>query len=103
MTLVEFIRARIADDEAAGKVGDEKGCRAARDRPDTTFDPRRVLADCEARRTVVASYERLIRDARDGGASDGTVLGLERVLKCIASPYADHPDHRPEWSPTYPF
>jgi hypothetical protein len=50
MTLIDFISARIDDDEAAGKVSDEQAFNeAATDRPTATpFDPQRILREREA-------------------------------------------------------
>jgi len=67
MTLIDFICARIDDDEAAGKVSNEQAFNeAATDRPTATpFDPQRILRECEAKRTVVGVYKRAIRRAHD--------------------------------------
>lgn len=64
------------------------------------WDPKRVLAECLAKRRIVESAQRAIR-ARDGsgrpplerGAASG--LGLAVTLLSIA--YADHPDYREEY------
>jgi Family of unknown function (DUF6221) len=78
VTLIEFICARLDDDEAAGKVWDEQGFNRRRtDRPTTPFDPQRILAECEAKRTVVATYNQAIEDAqRDRTAPPGMVEAL---------------------------
>ncbi len=99
MTLIEFFYARI-DDEAAGKVWDEQGFNRRRtDQPIPPFDPKRILAECEAKRTVVATYQEAIKNAQDDrDAAPGMVAALELVLKCLALPYAEHPDYQPEWA-----
>lgn len=56
-------------------------------------DPARVLAECEAKRQIVALYEY----ARETGQGPGGYL--ERALAALALPYADHPDFDPEWKP----
>ena len=72
---------------------------AATDRPTATpFDPQRILRECEAKRTVVGVYRKAIRRAQGNPDSPaGVVEALELVLKCLAPPYADHADYRPEW------
>ena len=86
MTLTEFICARIDNDEAAGKAWDERGFTdAATDRPSRPFDPKRILAECEAKRTVVATYSQEITKAsEDPHGPPGKVAALELVLKCLA-------------------
>ena len=49
------------------------------------WDPARVLAECEAKRRLIALGE------KDSYWDD--------VLRILALPYADHPDYREEWRP----
>jgi len=49
------------------------------------WDPARVLAECEAKRRLIALGE------KDSYWDD--------VLRLLALPYADHPDYRDEWRP----
>jgi phytoene/squalene synthetase len=53
-------------------------------------DPARVLAECDAKRRIVAEA-----DAGHGGYPDGVYF----AVRALALPYADHPDYRPEWRP----
>jgi hypothetical protein len=46
------------------------------------WHPTRVLAECRAKRQVLEA------------CGDD-----EQVLRCLALPYADHPDYREEWRP----
>jgi hypothetical protein len=88
MTLAEFLLARIAEDEAV-----------AREWPETLTPPpdgyafwvdpqgrpiyqphKRVHAECEAKRRIMATQPQIY------------------VLRCLALPYADHPDYRAEWA-----
>lgn len=119
--LVEFLLARIAEDEersrAAAEVDGADVMLAAL--PTQLFDglrlafPARVLAECEAQRRIVEAYQ----DAKhhydeehdvDGSLkyADGAVWEYlaklevwEQALKLLALPYADHPDYRDEWRP----
>lgn len=68
---------------------DERGC-------DCT-GPARVLAECEAKRQIVAAH-----------ADDHKFCGDEVILEpgapcdtllTLAAVYADHPDYRDEWRP----
>jgi hypothetical protein len=117
MTLVEFIEARLAEDEAAARA-------ACRPRPDfgspdrwepgvglpaevmgpmesvagtkspaaaahiARHDPARVLREVEAHRRMVEELW-LVRDS----------LPVELALCALASVYAEHPDFREEWRP----
>ena len=53
--------------------------------------PRRVLAECEAKR-------RLVRELVDYMEGDYAPWN-ERFLKLLALLFADHPDYRQEWKP----
>jgi Family of unknown function (DUF6221) len=86
-TLVDFLLARIAEDEAAA-YGDIA---------------LRVVADCEAMRRVVELHQPF---HYGGGSRGGAVCcwtcGRGFPFPCptlgvLASPYADHPDFRGEW------
>jgi hypothetical protein len=94
MELIEFLLARIAEDEAvAQSIGLDprsvfrryggstvRWIAAAGERP--WVDARsRVLAECEAKRRIV------------------TECGWVTVMQLLALPYAGHPDYRQEWKP----
>jgi len=111
MTLTEFLEARIAEDEevARGAVDEQQGGHwhePGDDMPMFGFsvalpltfaehaarhDPARVLAECEAKRRIVASVERALRLGTNG-------LGPS-VLRLLALPHADHADYDESWRP----
>ena len=80
----------------------------------TPYGPARVLAECEAKRRIVAAHP-LTTDAipqgyvgKSAGFGCSTchdwdgmteALGNCETLRALAMPYADHPDFRPEWRP----
>lgn len=135
--LVEFLRARLDEDEEAGKAATPGPWRAthrddgthhvfaASDRkvhrdggypPDwpedvvnptadadhiARYDPARVLREVEAKRRILADYERYATERRRamGGWYDE---GASPILAVLAAVYADHPDYRPEWAPSAP-
>lgn len=122
MTLVEFLEARIAEDEAM-----------ARDVRyvwptdfEVTLNPVRVLAECEVKRRIIEchkSWPVLIETPPEMEIDDtsidrvvyrmtqrlawatedeyrkrfGTEPPTAPVLAALALPYADHPDYRDEW------
>jgi hypothetical protein len=102
MTLIDFLLARIAEDEAAAPDGSlwlggempwllEEG-----DPPNfpITVDPRRVLAECEAKRKIAAVCAEM--EAR----SENIVGSYAHEILCLlALPYRDHPDFRDFWLP----
>lgn len=131
MTITEFLLARIADDEANARAaiaddGDsdegfagqyakliqppsgvglaQGGFGEAAARMIATYAvPRRVLAECEAKRRIVDTSERMMLDADD---AENQMSAKERMfaatcahanLRALASVYADHPDFAPEW------
>lgn len=98
--LAQFLLARIAEDEHwASESGDGE--------PGTSGYFGRVLAECEAKRRVVALH----RDVRRPGwgliaphlcsecGADGFAVWPCETLRLLALPYADHPDYHEEWRP----
>lgn len=118
MTLIEFLLARIAEDEAeyTSQLSDYP----------TSGEERSIrfhLAECAAKRKIIEAYvdERQRRDtyqSSDGRAAEvdesvdplirerqvqrrraaaAECRGLERAVEALATVYADHPDYREEW------
>lgn len=128
--LVEFLRARLDEDERRARTAeeqwdDEDARYEWNDLPEASFaharhhSPDRVLAEVEAKRTRIETYELAIARQRaeqddyaawcnnePHGGSDALngpdpklIPGLEYALRCDALPYAEHPDYREEWKP----
>jgi hypothetical protein len=112
--LAEFLLARIAEDEAVARAAakdflqdsgnsDWDGCTDAEWAWVTRWAPARVLAECEAKRQIVALHE----DSHECSTYDHNgeienctwVLDGENctTLRLLALPYVDHPDFRAEW------
>lgn len=107
MEIADFLLARFAEDEAAARsgqaarlpfwVGQVMGRSGSRSAPDYVnhFNPARLLAECEAKRRIVAE----LRDYSDGHVwASGEASRAEDALFALASVYADHRDYQPEWS-----
>jgi hypothetical protein len=119
MTLVEFLEARLAEDElmaaaATDGAADWHVLYSYRDVRDdegryvvladslyptvgqaahiARHSPARIFRHCEAARAVIAEFLRL--DAL-GDLPGRAAAGV--ALKAFASIYADHPDHDPTW------
>ena len=109
MTLVEFLRARLAEDEERARfVRRERGVRAPEidpwrlswhDEYDLLcIEPSRALAEVDAKRRIVAEYERFAAERRR--AMNGwDTSEISPILAALALPYADHPDYGEEWRP----
>ena len=103
MSLVDFVLARIAEDEEHGRLGDGTDFV-----PAGYWDNARVLAEVEAKRRLVdwsapvSGSERVPTD-RPGVYDVRPVRHVnedgEDVLRYLAMPYADHPDYLEEWRP----
>lgn len=118
MTITEFINARIEEDEEAARRGagepaywhygdtaaeesvemaKGEGCAEAGYRHLRRWLPARVLAECEAKRHIVAHHTASYDDP-DGWcyicADDGWPC---LTLRALALPFADHPDFDPAW------
>jgi hypothetical protein len=116
--LVEFLLARIAEDEdrvtsgAPGTATSYNGWHTvdcgvglgywANDRCVCRYVDR-VLAECEAKRRIVeltqGAIYRLADLVADEWGGGGDTDADEDLLRLLALPYADHPDYREEWAP----
>jgi hypothetical protein len=97
MTLTEFLLARIGDDEASA---------AERPTPvSAPFSRSRLLAECAAKRRIITlAYEATGYDMTvdleretDERSRSGVAFVGERILRALATPYAEHPDYDPTW------
>jgi len=122
-TLTEFLRARIAEDEAVFKAwrhepwtpmheDSANGLDADHDGP--MIHPGRVRAECEAKRQIVALHQSRYaspscRECGGYTATASEVAGIVHhgyltpwpcpTVRLLALAYADHPDYLPEWKP----
>jgi len=99
MNVVDFLKARIAEDEvraaayAAATGGSlfgkpKKGDRLVAQIP----SPSRLIDECSAKRRIIGLYEAFGRSDEPGAAAGWGALG--EVLKDLASVYEDHPDYQ---------
>jgi hypothetical protein len=91
--IIDFLEARIAEDEAAVREqspGPPNECGSESAAP--LFGRARVLAECAAKRKILANVP-LVADipAQVGGTST-------YVLMCLASVYSQHPDYQAGWA-----
>jgi hypothetical protein len=96
MTLVEFLTARFDEDERQWAPG-----LIPLDRPDVTALTKRMLAEVDAKRRIVESYQWYIDNADRPFANEraGEMLLAERHARILALSYVEHPDYRKEWKP----
>lgn len=136
MTLTDFLLARIHDDECLARMAfadhngngpewDEAWSGAVDTRGEdllltndsgvsrhiVNFDPARVLAECEAKRQIVAIHHWIVNPndncSECGGYDLVAGLGAQgyrrrypcETLRLLALPYSDHPDYLPGWVP----
>ena len=130
MNITEFLEARIADDEElanAALVGmhgkhetawdyagyilsSERDSTPKQDEFLTTWWPARVLAECAAKRAIVAEHGRDDDSSADYcetcavwwkcelGEGPPPVAWPCPTLRALAAVYADHPDYQQEWA-----
>lgn len=111
--LTDFLLARIAEDEAAATE-----IVSMPDGP-VTIGNKRLLADCKAKRQILALHYRLDGAAPETFPYIDDSYGQQRVVwppcavcdegspkrpycdtvRILAAVYADHPDYREEWRP----
>lgn len=98
ITLIEFLYARIAADEAAAR-GDQGWSARRRGGP-----PARVLAECEAKRRIIeVECQRACDNVPPSGFTSEDVSSAIRgradtpALRALAAVYDHHPGYREEW------
>lgn len=89
MDIIEFLEARIAEDETeARRALEDLGMAEA------TADLR-AFAECKAKRKIIAHHERIDWNYEPAGDQDY----MEKFLFIIAEVYANHPDYNEDWRP----
>src|SRR5690554_2129997 len=99
--LTKFLLERITHDERAARALAEHDRRPVLSLALTVNHPERILLECEAKRRIVEEVG-VIRGQKYGqpGTSRLTLNhSLDRILRLLALPYADHEDYRDEWRP----
>lgn len=105
MTIVEFLEARIAEDEADARAADD-GRLLTWSKNDhmvivdsgfmQTFTPSRVLREVAAKRAIISDHG-IDQDPCD--AHDAMYESVPcDVMLHLAAIYSDHPDFRQEWA-----
>ena len=88
--LINFLEARIAEDEADARRGLEMEGSAG---PVVGwFNPGRVLSECAAKRKILGNVPLVTDVATAIGATS------EYVLMSLAAVYKDHPDYQEGWA-----
>lgn len=106
MTIVEFIEARLRDDEQdASNIHDRQADAWLAADLCACDHPARVLAEVAAKRRLV-SYAKGKILAADRASQRGNFFGAvtdgavgDKVLQLLALPYRDHEDYDPAWAP----
>lgn len=109
MTIVEFLLARLADDEAQANIDGSAAMTGyawkgySQDAYDelqrtTLKAAKRLHAECQAKRAIIESVARGLR--YDIACQEGHAAHFDAVLEHLAAVYADHPDYQEEWRPT---
>ena len=122
MNITEFLQARIAEDEALARaasvgmhgehedawdyagyvLGADRDSTPKQDEFVTVWWPKRVLAECAAKRALLALFHpEDIAEAADREVSFYGI-GVENALCALASVYRDHPDYQQDWEPIDP-
>ncbi|MCK2242161.1 MULTISPECIES: DUF6221 family protein [unclassified Crossiella] len=110
MDLIDFIRARLTEDEAEARQFD--GVRPDRYEVDNLevspeyvtlyISPARVLRDVAAARELLDLYIEVSYAVTPGGndyVAWGLRTGLDIAVRLLVTRWADHPDYLAEWRP----
>lgn len=122
-SLVAFLNARLAEDEAAAKAASEEfgvsgrwyrledagkadlGIHGAQWAHIARHDPARVLREVTAKRDILKRYWRFSEGRNGhGGLVDRLTAppiaaAMRPAMLDLAAVYSDHPDYRQEWAP----
>ena len=106
VSLSDFLLARIAEDEAVARAldwmprwvmaHDLVSAPTGVTEHIIRHDPRRVLAECEAKRRIV---EFASEDEDAGFEANDAGVYARFILRHLATVYAENPDYREEWRP----
>jgi hypothetical protein len=121
-SIVEFLTARLDEDEASARSGLESYSGYGRDWVETHIDldvdnpnsfnafdpapavylrrftPQRVLADIAAKRAIVRDAQAIYDLIESEWSEYGNRNYGHNLLQHLAVPYADHPDYQQEWA-----
>lgn len=101
MTLVEFLRARLDEDEHDGRrLASIRGgvpIFIEGDGEPIVIAGVQLLAEVEAKRRIVELCEAGVEP--HAPATPGVRAGYRAILRYLAAPYADHPAYDPSWRP----
>lgn len=102
--LIAFLKARLDEEESAAKAWStpfSNPTAADRENRAAQADPDRVLREAEAKRAILAEYERIAGSVkRYPNNATITALGVaETMVRAAGTVYSDHPDYRSEWKP----
>ena len=108
MNIVEFLEARIAEEEAnirdGSFVGGPGACQE-HGSEDKDALAERIREESAEKRVIIASWREAADDEgiEDPREAEGTVAVARRaMLTILAGSYRRHPDYDPEWSPDLP-
>lgn len=113
-TLIEFLTARIDEDEAvardtleyalvpwdeARQILYRNGWHSERAEAQINrWNPARVLAEVASKRRIMAEYTEADAYYRvHVDAPAGELAGLRTAIRLLAQPHSDHPDFDPDW------
>lgn len=108
MTLVEFLQARLDEDERAAQAGQHSQvatmvAKQSGKQNVLNFwhrhDPARVLAEVDAKRRILDTWECENQDRDRHVEGETRAWLMDEVLQALALPYASHPDYRQAWRP----
>lgn len=119
MNIIEFLEARIAEDEAQANavelLSSEVETISTHHLPEFAeyqlrWQPRAVRAECAAKRAMIAELF-LYEEGMDGVLGDGHTAAEIKAGRCglgmlasipglriLAAAYANHPDYSPDWT-----
>lgn len=108
MNIVEFLEARIAEEEAG--IRDGSFVVGSSEVPVDGGEAKgslgeRMQEECAQKRAIIASWQEAADEEgiEDPGEARGTVAIARRaMLTILAGSYREHPDYDPGWSPDLP-
>jgi len=84
----------VYGDDAAGQIDFDSEETVPTLRYLVRFDPARVLAECAAKRAILAAQ----KNQEDNDDDMAWIVASGVLLRSLAAVYSDHPDYQQEWA-----
>lgn len=98
MRVIEFLEARVAEDQVVADKGASCGDVDSYCAPDGRHPSPRLVAECQAKTAIIREYRQAEAQEQDDVSARIGAFAFRIAIHCLAQVYVDHPDFDPRWS-----